>query len=75
MTNPKVSIIIANRNDTVMLSITVRSALEALKALKFPGDVIIVDNSDSAIYEKIFSFIPARYVSDGKVKIYRQDFP
>lgn len=73
--NPKVSIVIANRNDTVMLAITVRSALEALKEIDDFGDVIIVDNSDEAIYKSLPSFIGGRYLNEGKVKILRQSFP
>jgi len=72
---PKVSIIIANRNDTVMLSVTVRSALEALKELDIPSDIIIADNSDEPIYKSLSSFIGSGYLREGKVKIIRQDFP
>lgn len=70
----KVSIVIANRNDTVMLAITVRSALEALKEIDDSGDVIIVDNSDEPIYKSLPSFIGGRYLNEGKVKILRQPF-
>jgi hypothetical protein len=73
--NPKVSVVIANRNDTVMLAVTVRSALEALKEIDDFGDIVIVDNSDEAIYKSLPSFIGARYLTEGKVKILRQPFP
>lgn len=76
MSRPKVSIIISNRNDTVMLSVTVRSALEALKAIApNSGDVIIVDNSDEHIYNSLDSFIPRRYRTDKQITLIRQDFP
>jgi hypothetical protein len=71
----KVSVIISNRNDTVMLAVTVRSALEALKAIDAPGNVIIADNSDQHIYDLLDSFIPIKYSMEGKVKILRQPFP
>src|SRR5574343_944727 len=76
MKSPKISVVISNRNDTVMLSVTVRSALEALKAIKpLTGNVVIVDNSDEHIYNSLDSFIPKRYCDSGQVKIVRQDFP
>jgi len=72
----KLSVIISNRNDTVMLAITVRSCIEALKPLGLDNcEIIIVDNSDLPIYKSLNSFIPPGYIKDGLVKVYRQDFP
>lgn len=73
----RVSVIISNRNDDAMLSITVRSVLEELRPLGRDGEVIIVDNSDEAIYKHLAagSYIPPRYQRQGLVKLIRQDYP
>ena len=72
----KISVIISNRNDVAMLSVTVRSALEELKPLgPDSGEVIICDNSDNETYKLIKGAIPSGYCRDGKVKIFRQSFP
>lgn len=70
----KASIIIPNRNDTVMLSVTVRSALEALKSVG--GEVIVVDNSDEDIWHvlKHGSTSPLP-LSEPNLSVMRQDFP
>ena len=73
---PKVSIIISNRNDTVMLSVTVRSCIEELKPLGFGNsEIVICDNSDTEIYKRLNSIIPLKYIQDGVIKVIRQDFP
>ena len=71
------SIIISNRNDLTMLSVTVRSCIEAFKSLPSPSkcEIVIADNSDSPYYKLLPSVIPTGYIKDGTVKIYRQDFP
>jgi glycosyltransferase involved in cell wall biosynthesis len=75
----KLSVIIPNRNDTVMLGITVRSALEELKALDNDGEIVIVDNSDEDIWKIIktvnVSPINLGYVEEGKVQLIHQPFP
>ena len=75
----KLSVIIPNRNDTVMLGITVRSCLEELKAIDNDGEVVVVDNSDNDIWQIIktinVSPINLGYVEEGKVRLIRQDFP
>ncbi|MBU2249551.1 MAG: glycosyltransferase family 2 protein [Gammaproteobacteria bacterium] len=72
----KVSVIIANRNDTVMLAITVRSAMEALRPLGLPTcEVIVCDNSDLPVYKTLSSYLPVKYIEEGILKVYRQDFP
>ena len=73
--NPKLSIIISNRNDTVMLSVTVRSCIEELKSLNEDGEIVICDNSDLSIYKQLKSFLPLKYIQGGKLKVFRQDFP
>ena len=74
--NPKVSIVISNRNDTVMLAVTIRSCIEELKPLgKENGEIVICDNSDEEIYKRLSSMIPLKYIQEGLVKVIRQDFP
>lgn len=75
----KASIIIPNRNDTIMLSITVRSALEELKSIDNDGEIIVVDNSDEDFWRVLKnpdkSPLSLRYVREGKVRLIRQSFP
>ena len=73
----RVSVIISNRNDTAMLAVTVRSILEALKAVPGGGEIIIVDNSDEEFYKYIAegSFIAQQYFREGSVRLFRQKFP
>jgi glycosyltransferase involved in cell wall biosynthesis len=75
----KLSVVIPNRNDTVMLGITVRSALEELKSIDNDGEIVIVDNSDEDIWRIIktvnVSPINLGYVEEGKIKLIRQSFP
>ena len=74
--NPKVSIIISNRNDTAMLAVTIRSCIEELKSFgKGDGEIVICDNSDIEIYRKLSSIIPIKYIQEGLIKVIRQDFP
>jgi len=70
---PKVSVIIANRNDTAMLAVTIRSVIEELKPLD--GEIVVVDNSDPEVYELLKNIIPQGYVDEGYIKVFRQDFP
>ena len=73
---PLVSIIISNRNDLAMLSVTIRSCIEELKPLgPGQGEIVICDNSDEEVYSRLNSIIPAGYVKDGTIKVLRQDFP
>lgn len=73
------SVIIPNRNDTVMLGITVRSILEQFKAIDGDCEVIVVDNSDHDIWRVIkksaCSPLAFKYIKDGQLKLIRQDFP
>ena len=72
----KVSIIISNRNDTAMLSVTVRSCIEELKSLgKGNGEIVICDNSDDEIYKRLSSILPLKYIEEGLIKVIRQSFP
>jgi len=74
--NKKLSIIISNRNDTVMLCITIRSCIEELRFL--PADqkeIIVVDNSDEHIYKQLTGILPVGYLRDRLLKVYRQPSP
>ena len=72
----KVSIIISNRNDLEMLTVTVRSCLEELRPLgPGNGEIVICDNSDEEIYKKLPSVLPIGYIEEGLLSVYRQSFP
>ncbi len=69
------SIIISNRNDTVMLSVTINSCIEELRELGLENcEIIICDNSDQSIYDVLPSCLPMKYVKEGLLKIVRQDY-
>jgi hypothetical protein len=70
----KLSIIIANRNDLAMLSVTVRSCIEELSIIS-DSNIIICDNSDSQYWPLIKSVIPTGYIKEKKIILIRQDFP
>ena len=72
----KLSIIISNRNDTAMLSVTVNSCIEELRPLGLKNcEIIICDNSDEQLYAQLNSCLPVGYIKEGVLKIFRQDFP
>ena len=75
----KLSVIIPNRNDTVMLGITIRVALEALKALDSDYEIIVVDNSDEDLWRLLnkpdIGPLCLGYQKESKLKLLRQEFP
>ena len=72
----KLSIVISNRNDTAMLSVTVNSCIEELRPLGLKNcEIVICDNSDENTYKLLRSCLPIGYMRDDILKIYRQDFP
>jgi len=72
----KLSIIISNRNDLTMLSVTVRSCIEALKPIGLKNcEIVIADNSDDKAYNMLSSVLPTMYIRERLIKIYRQTFP
>jgi len=74
--NPTLSIIISNRNDIAMLSVTIRSCIESLRPFhKNFAEIVICDNSDKPIYEIIKAAIPSLYIKEGTIKLLRQPFP
>jgi glycosyltransferase involved in cell wall biosynthesis len=59
-----------------MLVVTLRSIIEELRFM--PSDqseIIVVDNSDEKIYNLLPSYIPRRYIDEGRIKLFRQDKP
>jgi hypothetical protein len=74
----KLSVIISNRNDVLLLATTVRSCIEEFVPLEKIGvgcEVVICDNSEEEQRKHIYSAIPGGYVKDGRVRILTQDFP
>lgn len=70
------SVIISNRNDTAMLSVTVNSCIEELRPIGLNKcEIIICDNSDKDIYKQLGSCLPVGYIRDKLLQIHRQDFP
>ncbi len=72
---PKISVIISNRNDAPMLAVTVRSVIEELSALPYKGEVVIADNSDPFVFNKVKEAIPSGYIKEGTINLLHQDFP
>lgn len=70
----KVSVIISNRNDLEMLSVTLNSCIEALSMIP-ESDIIVCDNSDDEIWEALPLIISHQYLAENKVKFIRQDYP
>jgi glycosyltransferase involved in cell wall biosynthesis len=62
-----------------MLSVTVRSALEALKGVSGGGEIVIVDNSDPDLWQLLSTPNPSplawHYIKEEKVRLFRQDTP
>lgn len=71
----KLSIIISNRNDIVMLNVTLNSAIEMLKTIDMDGEIVIADNSDQKFYELMPIAYPVGWLKKGYVRVYRQEDP
>ena len=70
------SIIIANRNDTAMLSVTVNSCIEELRPLGLQNcEIVICDNSDLVIYRQLNNCLPIGWMREGILKVHRQESP
>lgn len=69
--NIKVSIIISNRNDLVMLNITLNSAIEALKSIDMQGEIVLVDNSDQRFSELLPVVCPTGFVKRYNLRIHK----
>jgi len=71
----KLSVIIANRNDIVMLNVTLNSAIEALKSIDGDVEIVVCDNSDPKFWELIHIACPVGFIKKHNVKIIRQEKP
>lgn len=71
----KLSVVISNRNDTAMLVVTIRSCIEEFKAVDGKCEIVVVDNSDSNIYDQLQGMIPGGYVREGTINVLRQESP
>lgn len=70
------SIIISNRNDTAMLSVTINSCIEELRPLGLNNcEIVICDNSDLEVCKQLNSCLPIGWIRDDLLHIHRQDFP
>lgn len=72
MNNPKVSVILANRNDLQMLLVTVLSAVEDLKGID--GEIVLIDNSDKDYWPKVDALM-AGQVKDGIARVIHREEP
>jgi len=73
----RLSVIVSNRNDVLMLVTTVRSCIEAFQPLIREGigcEVVICDNSDEQQWNNVQAVVPEGYIKDGTVKLVRQEF-
>lgn len=71
----KLSVIIANRNDIVMLNVTLNSVIEAMKDLEFESEIVLVDNSDPGIYELMPIAYPMGFIKKYNLKVHRLEQP
>ena len=71
----KVSIIISNRNDLVMLNITLNSAVEALRSIDFDGEIVLCDNSDEEFWKLMRVVVPDGFTKKYNVRVIRQEQP
>lgn len=71
----KLSVIIANRNDIVMLNITLNVCIEMLKSLDCKSEIVVVDNSDPNIYEIMPIAYPPGFLRICNVRVFRQEDP
>lgn len=72
----KLSIIISNRNDLTMLSVTVRSCIEALRPLGLSNcEIVIAENSDQGAHNLVASVLPTGYIKEGLLSVHRIEKP
>jgi len=71
----KLSIIISNRNDIVMLNVTLNNAIEMLKSVSGECEIVVCDNSDPKFYELIGIACPVGFIKKHNVRIIRQEEP
>lgn len=71
----KLSIVIANRNDIVMLNVTLNNVIEALKGVDCESEIVVCDNSDQKFWELINIACPIGFIKKHNVRIIRQEDP
>ena len=71
----KYSIIISNRNDLIPFNVTIRDAIEAMKGVDYPGEIVVCDNSEPHYREQMYGLIPRQYRKDGTIKVVELDKP
>lgn len=71
----KLSVIIANRNDIVMLNVTLNNAIEMCKSLDCESEIVVCDNSDPKFYELITLACPVGFIKKHNVRMIRQEKP
>ena len=71
----KLSIIISNRNDIVMLNVTLNNALEMMKTVDGDCEVVICDNSDPRFYKLMPIAYPNGWLKKGLVRVFHEDEP
>lgn len=71
----KLSIIISNRNDIVMLNVTLNNAIEMMKTVDGDCEIVICDNSDTKFYELMPIAYPIGWLKKGLVRVFRQEKP
>lgn len=74
MTPPVVSIVLASRNETAMLCVTVLSAVEALKECGVSGEIVIVENSDEEVHLAAMACL-AGQIKEKTVRVIREPNP
>lgn len=71
----KLSVIIANRNDLVMLNVTLNSVIEALKRVDAPTEIVLADNSDKKMWDLMPNVIAAGWKRSKKLKVHHLPEP
>jgi len=66
----KLSIIISNRNDIVMLNVTLNNAIEMMKTVSGGAEVVICDNSDQKFWELLPIAYPTGWLKRKLVKVF-----
>lgn len=70
----KISVVLASRNETAMLCMTVLSAVEAIKESGVSGEIVVVENSDEDVHLAAVDCI-AGQIKEGTVRVVRLENP
>ena len=71
----KLSVIISNRNDIVMLNVTLNNTIEMLKSVPHETEIVVCDNSDPKFQDLLPIACPVGFVKHHNVRIIRQEKP